>query len=81
MFYLITQNWRAPLVSLLVTIELIAKTTTKTGLTIRCELARNLYPKGIKVSDEELATLNIKPDKFHPEWNYAIAPRNQNMER
>jgi hypothetical protein len=82
MFCHITQNWRAtPLVSLLVAIELIANTTTKTGLTIRCELDRNLYPKGIKVSDEELATLNIKRDKFHPEWNYAIAPRNQNMER
>ena len=56
-------------------------TTTKTGLTIRCDLDRNLYPKGIKVSDQELATLNIKRDKFHPEWNYAIAPRNQNMEQ
>src|SRR6202050_1794703 len=82
MFCHITQNWRAmPLVSLLVAIELIANTTTKTGLTIRCELDQNLYPKGIKVSDEELATLNIKRDKFHPEWNYAIAPRNQNMEQ
>ena len=82
MFCHITQNWRAmPLISLLVAIELIANTTTKTGLTIRCELDRNLYPKGIKVSDEELATLNIKRDKFHPEWNYAIAPRNHDMER
>jgi Rhodopirellula transposase DDE domain len=82
MFCHITQNWRAmPLVSLLLAIELIANTTTKTGLTIRCELDQNLYPKGIKVSDEELATLNIKRNKFHPEWNYAIAPRNQNMEQ
>jgi hypothetical protein len=82
MFCHITQNWRAtPLISLLVAIELIANTTTKTGLTIRCELDRNLYPKGIKVSDQELATLNIKRDKVHPEWNYAIAPRNQNMQR
>ena len=82
MFCFITQNWRAmPLVSVLVAIELIAGATTKTGLKIRCELDRNLYPKGIKVSDEELATLNIKRDKFHPEWNYVIAPRNQNMER
>jgi hypothetical protein len=82
MFCHITQNWRAmPLVSLLVAIELIANTTTKTGLTIRCELDRNLYPKGIKVSNEELATLNIKRDKFHPEWNYAITPRNRNVEQ
>jgi hypothetical protein len=82
MFCHITQNWRAmPLISLLVAIELIANTTTKTGLTIRCELDPNLYPKGIKVSDAEMATLNIKRDKFHPEWNYAIAPRNHDMER
>jgi hypothetical protein len=55
MFCHITQNWRAtPLVSLLVAIELIANTTTKSGLEIRCELDRNLYPKGIKVSDQEL---------------------------
>ena len=82
MFCLITQNWRAmPLVSLYVAIELIANTRTKTGLSISCELDRNTYPKGIKVSDEEMATLNIKRDEFHPEWNYAIAPRNQNMKR
>ena len=57
MFCHITQNWRAmPLVSLLVAIELIANTTTKTGLTIRCELDPNTYPKGIKVSDEQMAS-------------------------
>ena len=82
MFCHITQNWRAmPLVNLLVVIALIANTTTKTGLKIHCELDLNTYPKGIKISDEEMATLNITRDKFHPEWNYAIAPRNQNMER
>ncbi len=61
MFCHITQNWRAmPLVSLLVAIELIANTTTKTGLKIRCELDPNAYPKGIKISDEQMAALNIK---------------------
>ena len=66
----ITRNWRAiSLVSLLVAIELIANPTTNTGLMIRCELDRNLYPKGIEVSDEELASLDIKRDKFHPEWS------------
>jgi hypothetical protein len=80
MFCHITQNWRAmPLASLLVVIELIANTTTKTGLKIRCELDRNSYPKGIKVSDAEMATLNIKRDAFHPEWNYSIAPRSSKM--
>ena len=82
MFCYITQNWRAtPLVSLYVVIALIANTTTKKGLSIRCELDPNLYAKGIKVSDAEIATLNITRDKFHPEWNYSIAPRIQNMER
>jgi len=82
MFCHITQNWRAaPLVSLLVIIQLIASATTKTGLKILCEVDRNLYPKGIKVSDAEMETLNIKRDKFHPEWNYKVEPRNKNMER
>ena len=82
MFCHITQNWRAmPLVSLYVVIALIAATTTKKGLSVRCELDPNTYPKGIKVPDAEMATLNITRDAFHPEWNYSIAPRNQNMER
>ena len=82
MFCYITQNWRAmPLVSLYVVIALIAATTTKKGLSIRCDLDRNLYPKGIKVSDQEMATLNITRDAFHPEWNYKISPRNPNMKR
>jgi hypothetical protein len=76
MFCHITQNWRAtPLLGLLIVIELISKTTTKTGLKIRCELDRNTYPKGIKVSDAEMATLNMTRDSFHPEWNYSISPR------
>ena len=82
MFCFITQNWRAmPLVSLYVAIALIAHTTTKKGLSISCELDRNTYPKGIKVSDAEMASLNITRDTFHPEWNYKISPRNPNMKR
>ena len=82
MFCFITQNWRAmPLVSLYVAIALIAHTTTKKGLSISCELDRNTYPKGIKVSDAEMASLNITRDAFHPEWNYKISPRNPNMKR
>ena len=66
MFCFITQNWRAmPLVSLYVAIALIANTTTKKGLSISCELDRNTYPKGIKVSDAEMASLNITRDAFH----------------
>jgi hypothetical protein len=76
LFWHITQNWRGkPLISRETVVELIASTTTNTGLTVRCELDTRDYPKGIKVSDEEMMTLNIKGDKFHPEWNYTISPR------
>jgi hypothetical protein len=76
MFCHITQTWRGtPLTTHLTVVELIASTTTKTGLTVRCELDTRLYPKGIKVSDEAMATLNIKGDTFRPEWNYTISPR------
>ena len=60
--------------SRLAVVELIAATTTKAGLTGRCVLDENSYPKGVKVTDEELAALNIQKDAFHPEWNYTIRP-------
>ena len=76
LFCHITQTWRGkPLTSRLAVVELIGATTTKTGLKVRCELDTRAYPKGIKVSDAEMDTLNIKGDAFHPEWNYTIAPR------
>jgi hypothetical protein len=76
LFAFITMNWRAkPLVSYLVIIQLIASTTTDTGLAVACHLDTNAYEKGVKVSDSEMATLNIKPACFHGEWNYTIAPR------
>ena len=76
LFCHITQNWRGrPLTSRTAVVELIAATTTKTGLKVRCELDTKTYAKGIKVSDAEMATLNIKGDAFHPEWNYTISPR------
>ena len=65
LFCHITENWRGtPLTSRLAVVELIASTTTKTGLTVRCELDTRTYPKGIKVSEEEMASLNIKGDAF-----------------
>src|SRR5439155_16250465 len=68
-------SWRArPLVSYRVIVELISATTTKTGLTVRCELDTGLYPSGIVVSDAEIAALNIKRAEFHGEWNYTISP-------
>jgi hypothetical protein len=69
-------NWRArPLVSYRVILDLISATTTTTGLTVRCELDANHYPKGIAVSDEQMASLNITRHDFHGEWNYTIQPR------
>lgn len=76
MFCHITQTWRGkPLISRETVVELIASTTTTTGLTVRCELDTRSYPKGIKVSDAEMAALNLTGDAFHPEWNYTILPR------
>jgi hypothetical protein len=75
LFSFISQNWRAkPLVSYRAIVELISATTTKTGLTVRCELDTGQYPSGIVVSDAEMAALNIKRAGFHGEWNYTISP-------
>ena len=74
LFSFISQNWRAqPLVSYRVIVELISATTTSTGLTVRCELDTGQYPKGIAVSDAEMAAINIKRAEFHGEWNYTIS--------
>jgi transposase len=76
LFSYISQNWRGkPLVSHEVIVNLIASTTTRTGLTVKCELDTNQHPKGIKVSDDELRQVNIVRDEFHGEWNYAIHPQ------
>ena len=76
LFCHITQTWRGkPLVSRETVVELIAATTTTAALTVRCELDTRNYPKGIKVTDGQMATLNINGDIFHPEWNYTISPR------
>jgi Rhodopirellula transposase DDE domain len=57
-----------PLISYLVIVQLIASTTTDTGLTVACRLNESDYAKGIKVTDAEMAALNIKPAAFHSEW-------------
>ena len=76
MFSQISKNWRGrPLESLMVIVNLIAATTTKNGLTIQCQLDLNQYPRGIKISDDELASINIVGDVFHPNWNYTISPQ------
>jgi hypothetical protein len=75
MFSFISLNWRGqPLISHEVVVNLIGSTRTSTGLTIQAELDTARYPKGVKVSDEELSKLNLTRDEFHGEWNYSIAP-------
>ena len=76
LFAFISLNWRAtPLTSLEVVLELISHTTTKEGLAVTALKDSNTYPTGLKVSDEELAALNLSPDPFHGEWNYTIKPQ------
>ena len=76
LFSFISQNWRGkPLVSHQVIVNLISATTTKTGLRVRAEIDPGKYPKGVKVSDEEVASIRIARDEFHGEWNYTILPR------
>jgi hypothetical protein len=76
MFCHITQNWRGrALRSRALVVSLIGGTTTKTGLHIEAELDSNAYEQGIEVSDEELAAIHMKKDKFHGDWNYTILPR------
>lgn len=76
MFCHITQNWRGrPLISLDTIVNLIADTRTTKGLTIQSALDQNSYEKGIKVSDEEMAQLQISREEFHGVWNYSIRSR------
>jgi transposase len=75
LFSFISQNWRGqPLRSHEVVINLIANTKTRQGLKVRARLDANQYPSGVKVTDEELAAISLKPEKFHGEWNYSIKP-------
>ncbi len=74
LFSFITLNWRGkPLRSFRTIVQLIAATTTTAGLTVRAELDENKYPKGVKISDAELAAIHIQPHFFHGDWNYTIS--------
>jgi transposase len=77
LFSYISQNWRGkPLRSFETIVSLIAATTTSTGLKVHAELDTESYQAGIKVSDQQLAQVKIRRDKFHGDWNYEIHPRN-----
>jgi Rhodopirellula transposase DDE domain len=76
LFSFITINWRGkPLRSYRTIVQLIASTTTDTGLKVRAELDENKYPKGVKVSDLQMAAVNLTRHSFHGDWNYTVSPR------
>ena len=82
LFSFISMNWRAkPLVSYRVIVDLISATTTEAGLTVRCELDTGRYPKGIAVTDREMAEIDIHQADFHGEWNYTIKPNERRSDR
>jgi len=75
LFSFITKNWRGkPLVSHEVIVNLIAATTTRTGLRVQSQLDTRKYPKGIRVGKQEFAAIKLHPAIFHGEWNYTIMP-------
>ena len=76
LFSFITANWRGrPLTNYRTIVNLIAGTSTKTGLVVKARLDRRTYKCGVKVSKKELEALNLKPHEFHGEWNYTITPQ------
>jgi len=78
LFSFISSNWRGePLDDYATVVNLIAKTTTATGLAVACRLDRRRYPIGRKISDKEWETINLLRDDFHGDWNYTIKPRPQ----
>ncbi len=76
MFSFISKNWRGkPLLTHATIVNLISATRTRKGLIVRCVLDRKKYPKKIKVTDEQMQTLRLTPDRFHGDWNYTIRPQ------
>jgi len=76
LFSFIARNWRGqPLVSRQAVISLIGATTSTAGLKVYAQLDESTYERGIKITDAQLATVNLTPNTFHGEWNYTISPR------
>ena len=79
LFSHIAMNWRGrPLTSLAVIVSLIAATTTRSGLHVRAEIDKGSYPLGVKVTDQQIAKINLEPHEFHGDWNYTIHPKQTN---
>jgi Rhodopirellula transposase DDE domain len=75
LFSFISSNWRGePLRDYETIVHLIARTTTAKGLHVVCRLDRRRYRTGRRISDEQMATLNLERHRFHGDWNYTIRP-------
>jgi hypothetical protein len=75
LFSFISQNWRGkPLYSHQVIVNLISATKTREGLEVRCRVDDTPYAKGRRISDNDMANVNLHPDDFHGDWNYSILP-------
>ena len=82
LFSFITINWRGkPLLSYRTIVQLIAATTTDAGLMVQAILDEAKYPKGVKVTDAQLAAVNLTRHNFHGEWNYTICPSTRSSTR
>ena len=78
LFSFISSNWRGePLLDYETIVRLIARTTTAKGLSVTCRLDHRKYPTGRKISDAEMAAVNLTSDTFHGEWNYVIRPNKE----
>ena len=76
MFSFISMNWKGePLVSFETVVNLISATTTRRGLRVKAVLDKRWYETGVKISDEQMKDLNIRPHNQNPAWNYSISPR------
>ena len=81
LFSHIAMNWRGqPLASLAVIVSLIASTTNTKGLRVRSEIDQNEYPKGVTITPQQMATLNLQRHEFHGDWNYTIHPRDRDLD-
>jgi transposase len=75
LFSYISINWRAkPLLSRETVIDLIASTTTSTGLKVYARLDPSTYPTKIQVTEEQIRAIKLRGEAFHPEWNYTVIP-------
>jgi hypothetical protein len=75
LFSYISMNWRGqPLISHEVVVNLIGSTKTRSGLRVKARLDKKKYPTKIRISDDEMESLNVKPHKFHGDWNYTVKP-------